>query len=59
MKADGHRQKISQDTVAQDSAYEAPRVVELGRSKDIIRGNANISNWDNTQGTQQWYQSGE
>ena len=62
MKIDGRGQEIAQAVAAEETrhaAYEAPRVVWLGQSNDLIRGNAHISNWDYTQGSFQWYQSGE
>jgi hypothetical protein len=62
IKTPAQPQQIDQsaDAAAVDtSTYEAPRVVDLGRSSDLIRGNANISNWDYSQGSYQWYQSGE
>ena len=61
MQSDG-RQDLTQPDAAgetQHAGYEAPRVIQLGKSKDLIRGNANISNWDSQQGSKQWYQSGE
>jgi hypothetical protein len=40
------------------TAYEAPRVVRLGRSIGLIRGNWQISSWD-LPGHWQGYISGE
>jgi hypothetical protein len=41
------------------TAYETPRVVELGQTNDLIRGNWTSGVWDSLQGSLQWYVGGE
>ena len=49
----------SADAQATPRAYEAPRVVQLGPSTKLIRGNWTSGVWDRIQGNKQWYVSGE
>jgi hypothetical protein len=64
MQIIGRQQETGQaaETVADEarpSTYEAPRVVQLGQSNDLIRGNWTSGSWDTLQGSLQWYISGE